>query len=263
MVENKTFLYKAIPEGWPEPGKHLDVVTLPFDLDAAPPKGGVTTQNVYATFDPSQRGRMRDPAIKSYNAAMETGKAVVSIHVIGKVLKTDTDRFQAGDLILVGRWATEEYSAIPAEALEAAQLVQQIPGVPLTAWLGALGMTGMTAYGSLMEIGEPKPGETILVSAAAGAVGQIVGQVAVKEGLNVIGSVGDDAKLEFITKELGFHSGFNYKKEGLQAALKRLAPNGIDIFYDNVGGELLDVAIEHMNDFGRIGKILFYIVSTY
>jgi len=115
-----------------------------------------------------------------------------------------------------------------------------------------LGMTGMTAYGSLHDIGQPKKGETILVSAAAGAVGQMVGQFAVREGLTVIGSVGDDEKLEFITKELGFTSGFNYKKENSADALKRLAPDGLDIYYDNVGGELLDVALANMKVKGRI-----------
>ncbi|RMZ87698.1 hypothetical protein DV736_g5071, partial [Chaetothyriales sp. CBS 134916] len=113
-------------------------------------------------------------------------------------------------------------------------------------------MTGLTAYGSLHEIAQAKKGEVILVSAAAGAVGQMVGQIAVREGLYVIGSVGDDKKLDFITKQLGFHAGFNYKKENIRDAVQRLAPDGIDIFYDNVGGELLDVALENLNVFGRI-----------
>jgi NADPH-dependent curcumin reductase CurA len=147
---------------------------------------------------------------------------------------------------------TESYSAVEESAVQRLQIIEPKQGVPLTAHLGLLGMTGMTAYGALHEIGQPKKGETILVSAAAGAVGQMVGQIAVREGLHVIGSVGDEKKLEFITKELGFHSGFNYKKENLDDALKRLAPNGIDIYYDNVAGELLDVALDHMKDFGRI-----------
>ncbi|KAI0132882.1 hypothetical protein BJ170DRAFT_666394 [Xylariales sp. AK1849] len=252
MVENRAFIYKAVPSGWPEVGKHLEVQGFPFDLDAAPPKGGLTTQNVYASFDPSQRGRMRDPALRSYSPAMQPGTAIVSIHVIGRVLKSDNERLKPGDLIIVDLWPTEEYSILPAKAADTARLITQIPGVPVTAYLGALGMTGLTAYGSLMEIGQPKKGETILVSAAAGAVGQIVGQLAVKDGLTVIGSVGDDAKLDFITKQLGFHGGFNYKKESPTDALARLAPDGIDIFYDNVGGELLDVAIAHMRDWGRI-----------
>jgi len=195
---------------------------------------------------------MRDPAIKSYSPAMEAGKPVISVSVIAKVLKSDTDKFPPSSTVIIGRTYTESFSAIPADALGTVHIIEAKAGVPLTAYLGALGMTGMTAYGSLHEIGRPKKGDVILVSAAAGAVGQFVGQIAVREGLHVIGSVGDDRKLEFITKELGFHAGFNYKKENMAEAIKRLAPDGLDIFYDNVGGELLDIAIANMKEFGRI-----------
>lgn len=121
-----------------------------------------------------------------------------------------------------------------------------------------MGMTGLTAYSSLYEIGQPKKGETIFISSAAGAVGQIVGQLAKREGLRVIGSVGDDAKLDFIVNELGFDGGFNYKKENSALeALQRLAPDGVDIYYENVGGEQLSAALECMNVFGRIGMFCF------
>jgi len=204
---------------------------------------------------------MRDPSIQSYSPAMEVGKPVVSVSVIGKVLKSDNAGFKEGDVVLLEVWATESYSAVPEGAVARAKILQNERGLPLTAYLGAMGMTGMTAYGSLIEIGQPKKGETILVSAAAGAVGQMVGQFALKEGLHVIGSVGDDKKLEFITKELGFTSGFNYKKESSAEALKRLAPDGIDIFYDNVGGELLDVVLTQIKTYGRI--VACGSISTY
>jgi NADPH-dependent curcumin reductase CurA len=252
-IANKAFIYKQVPQGWPVPGQDLAIEDIGFDENASPPTGGITTKNIYAAFDPSQRGRMRDPAIKSYSAAMEPGKPVISVSVIGKVLKSDTDKYPVGSTVIIGRANTESFSTIPADALDTVHVIEDKPGVPLTAYLGALGMTGMTAYGSLMEIGQPKKGDVILVSAAAGAVGQIVGQVAVREGLHVIGSVGDDKKLDFIINELGFTSGFNYKKESMADAIKRLAPDGLDIYYDNVGGELLDTAIVHMKDFGRIG----------
>jgi len=119
-------------------------------------------------------------------------------------------------------------------------------------FIGALGMPGLTAYSSFYEIGQPKKGEIIFVSSASGAVGQLVGQLAKHEGLTVIGSVGDDRKLEFITKDLGFDGGFNYKKEKPAEALKRLAPDGIHIYYENVGGEQLEAAINAMKDHGRI-----------
>ncbi|KAK4149161.1 hypothetical protein C8A00DRAFT_47157 [Chaetomidium leptoderma] len=113
-------------------------------------------------------------------------------------------------------------------------------------------MPGMTGWSSLHEIGKPKKGETIFISSAAGAVGAVVGQIAKREGLKVIGSVGSDEKLEFITKELGFDGGFNYKKERTKDALNRLAPEGLDIYYENVGGEQLADALDAMKDFGRI-----------
>ena len=112
---------------------------------------------------------------------------------------------------------------------------------------GALGMPGLTAYSSLYDIGKPVKGETIFISAASGAVGQLVGQLAKHEGLTVIGSVGSDEKLDYIVKELKFDGGFNYKKEKPADALKRLAPNGIDIYYENVGGEQLEAAISALN----------------
>lgn len=121
-------------------------------------------------------------------------------------------------------------------------------------YLGALGMPGLTAYSSLYSIGQPVRGETIFISAASGAVGQVVGQLAKREGLKVIGSVGSEEKLKFITEELDFDGGFNYKKEKPGEALKRLVPGGVDIYYENVGGEMLDAALEAMNRWGRISE---------
>lgn len=185
MVQNKAFIYKAIPNGWPVPGKDLTVEDIGFDEAAAPPKNGFTTKNFYAAYDPSQRGRMRDPSIPSYSAAMSTGKPVVSISVIGKVVKSDNPKFKPGTTVMVAISSTESYSAIDESAAARTQIIDPKPGVPLTAYLGPLGMTGLTAYGSLHEIGQPKKGDVILISAAAGAVGQVVGQIAVREGLHV------------------------------------------------------------------------------
>ncbi len=185
MVQNKAFVYKSVPNGWPVAGKDLTVEDIGFDEAAAPPSGGFTTKNYYASYDPSQRGRMRDPAVKSYSPAMTVGKPVVAVSVIGKVLKSDTPKVKEGSYVMLWAHPTESYSAVPASAVEGVQILDPKPRVPLTAYLGALGMTGMTAYGSLHEIGQPKPGDVILVSAAAGAVGQMVGQIAVREGLHV------------------------------------------------------------------------------
>jgi len=185
MVQNKAFIYKAVPVGWPVAGQDLTVEDIGFDENAAPPAGGFTTKNFYASYDPSQRGRMRDPSIVSYSPAMSTGKPVISVSLIGRVLKSDNSAVPQGSIVLIARTYTESYSVFDESAVARTTVLEEKPGVPLTAYLSLLGMTGMTAYGSLHEIGTPKKGETILISAAAGAVGQTVGQIALREGLNV------------------------------------------------------------------------------
>lgn len=185
MDLNKAFVYKAIPVGWPVKGEHLTLEEVAFDANAAPPKGGFTTKNYYAAYDPSQRGRMRDPSIWSYSPAMITGQPVISVSVIGKVLKSDNSKFKEGAMVLLTSSFTESYTSVPESAMNRVEIIQPQEGVPLTAYLGGLGMTGMAAYGSLHEIGQPRKGDVILISAAAGAVGQMVGQIAVREGLHV------------------------------------------------------------------------------
>jgi NADPH-dependent curcumin reductase CurA len=250
MVQNKAIIFKQVPTGKPIPGKDLVVETREFDLDAAPPKGGVTTKNFYASFDPYQRGRMRPAEVKSYSPPFTLGQPIAN-NSVAKILKSDSPKFKAGDLV-VGGIPTEEYSALPEQYVEGLRKIDNPYNLDLTVFLGALGMPGLTAYSSFYEIGKPVKGETIFISAASGAVGQLVGQLAKHEGLKVIGSVGTDEKLDYITKELNFDGGFNYKKEKPLDALKRLAPDGIDIYYENVGGEQLEAALEVMNNFGRI-----------
>ncbi len=185
MVQNKAFIYKTLPNGWPVPDKDLTIEDIGFDENAAPPKGGFTTKNYYVAFDPSQRGRMRDPAVSSYSAAMKTGEPVISVSVIGKVLKSDSSTIKEGQIVMMTSSGSESYSVKDESAVKMTQVIEPKDGVPLTSYLGLLGMTGMTAYGSLHEIGQPKKGDVILISAAAGAVGQMVGQIAVREGLHV------------------------------------------------------------------------------
>ena len=159
---------------------------------------------------------------------------------------------------------TEDYSAVNAEiANNMCRKLENPYNLDPRLFIGALGMPGLTAYSSFYSIGQQKKGETIFVSAASGAVGQIVGQLAKHEGLIVIGSVGTDEKLDFIKKELKFDEGFNYKKEKTSDALARLAPNGIDIYYENVGGETLDAALAAMNNYGRIGMALMSFASFF
>ena len=198
---------------------------------------------------------MRDPSTKSYVPGFSLN-APLQNRSIARVLKSGTPKFAPGDLVL-GMLNIEEYSAVSAEGVKGLAKLDIPYGLKTSLFLGALGMPGLTAYSSFYAIGKPKKGETIFISAASGAVGQIVGQLAKHEGLTVIGSVGSDDKLEYIEKELGFDGGFNYKKEKAADALERLCPKGIDIYYENVGGEQLDAAIEAMTDFGRIGEFMF------
>ncbi|KAK2012885.1 zinc-binding dehydrogenase [Colletotrichum eremochloae] len=248
MTQNKTLIFKKIPTGLPVAGEHLTVEDRPIDLDA--PENGLLVEIIYASYDPYQRGRMRDASIKSYSPAFELDGPVTN-STVSKVLKSNTPNFAEGDLI-VAHTPIAEYALVPPSILEQARKIQNPHNLDLSLFLGPLGMPGLTAWSGLHEIGKPKKGETIFVSSAAGAVGQLVGQVAKLEGLTVIGSVGSDEKLDFIIKELGFDAGFNYKKEKPGDALPRLAPNGIDIYFENVGGDHLEAALASMNVDGRI-----------
>jgi NADPH-dependent curcumin reductase CurA len=257
MVPNKSLIFSAVPTHAPIPGEHITLEDRPFDPSQAPPPRGLTAKTLWISLDPYMRGRMRPASSSSYSPAYTLG-APLTAYALVQVLASDAEAFNPGDIVY-GQFPVAEYSAIPHEMLDR-PLVRKVraleAGIPLSAWLSVLGSTGLTAYASLYKIGRPKPGETIFVSSAAGAVGLFVGQIARIEGLTVIGSVGDDAKLRFI-RENGFHDGFNYKKERAADALKRLAPQGIDIYYDNVGGEQLEAAIEAINNFGRIGRSSF------
>lgn len=248
---NKTFVFKKVPKGFPVPGQDLVIEDRPIDLDAVP-EGGLVLQNFVTSFDPYMRGRMRDASVKSYSPAYELGGPVNS-SCIAKVLKSDSPDFKEGDLVSAFV-DIAEYAYASKEVIAGKRVfkIHNPHNFDLAIFVGQLGMPGLTAYSSLYKIGQPKKGETIFISSAAGAVGQIVGQLAKHEGLTVIGSVGSDEKLDYITKELGFDAATNYKKESTHDALKRLAPNGIDIYYENVGGEVLEGALEAMNTNGRI-----------
>ncbi|KAL7789929.1 putative alcohol dehydrogenase [Trichoderma ceciliae] len=251
MVQSKGLIFAEVPTFTPVAGEHLKVESRDFDLHQEAPDGGVIAKGLYFSLDPYMRGRMRAPGAESYSPPYTLGKPVTAYSLV-QVLRSAHDQYVKGD-ILYGLFNVEEYTVIPKDVIsrEVVRKLSISPSVPLSNYLGILGSTGLAAYSSFYEIGEPKKGETIFISSAAGAVGQIVGQIAKKEGLTVIGSVGDDVKLDLI-KELGYDGGFNYKKESTAEALKRLAPQGIDIYYDNVGGEQLEATLTAMNAFGRI-----------
>ncbi|KXH34100.1 zinc-binding dehydrogenase [Colletotrichum salicis] len=248
---NKSFIFKQVPKGLPVAGQDLVTEDRPIDLEQDL-NGGILIKVLYSSFDPYMRGRMRPAeAGKSYIPPFEQGAVIVS-SIVARVERSDAAQFAAGDLITSFMGPNAEYAAIPAKFLPGFFKVPNTHNVDLPLFVGALGMPGMTAYEGFYEIGKPKKGETIFVSSAAGAVGQIVGQLAKAEGVKVIGSVGSDEKLDFITNELGFDAGFNYKTESPHDALKRLAPQGIDMYFENVGGDHLEAALESFNQQGRI-----------
>ncbi|KAI9743881.1 MAG: hypothetical protein M1818_002615 [Claussenomyces sp. TS43310] len=258
MVSNKGVIFRSIPTGFPVPGKDLVIETQQFDLDQAPPAGGVIIKTLYASFDPYMRGRMRDASIESYSPAFTLNEPITSWS-LAKILKSDHPGLKEGDLI-VSMIPVAEYSVLSKDFIgqlgstascAGTRKIDNKYGLDPKLYIAALGMPGLTAYSSFYAIGKPVKGETIFVSAASGAVGQLVGQLAKHEGLRVIGSVGSQEKLDYITKELKFDGGFNYKTEKPADALKRLAPDGIDIFYDNVGGEQLQAALDALKPHGR------------
>lgn len=254
MTRNLGLVFSAIPEGLPEVGKHLTVQDRPIDLDSTqPPENGLLIRTHYVSFDPYQRGRMRDVNISSYAPAYPLNQPI-SNSSLANVVKSANPAYSAGDTILIPMAGpTEEYAMVPAALAATATKIDNPFDLDIKTFLGVLGMPGLTAYSSFYDIGQPKAGQTIFVSAASGAVGAMVVQLAKREGLKVIGSVGSDEKLAYIKNELGVDGGFNYKKEKPADGLKRLAPDGIDIYYENVGGEHLEAAIDALNERGRVG----------
>lgn len=248
MVANKTLVFKKVPEGYPVPGEHLTVEDRPIDIETAP-ASGLTVEVLQSSFDPYLRGRMRAPGGKSYIGPFEPDAPIVN-HSVVRVLKSNAEGYAAGDLV-VAVTPLAEYARIEDPKAVGARKIANPHNLDVGEFLGALGMPGLTAWSGLYKIGQPKKGETIFVSSAAGAVGQIVGQIAKHEGLTVIGSAGSDDKVAFL-KEIGFDGGFNYKTEKPGDALKRLAPNGVDIYFENVGGEHLEAVLDNINPKGRI-----------
>ncbi|EHY55415.1 hypothetical protein HRR83_009580 [Exophiala dermatitidis] len=253
-TKNLSLIFTKVPTALPVPGEHITVKDVGFDLDQPAPPNGLVLETLYVSFDPYLRGLLRDPKVESYMPAIPVNSPIAAA-TLSKVLKSDDPEFREGDIVQ-HVLPVQQYNVYkPSGSGQKPRKIDSSAGPDdIRHYLGALGMPGLTAYSSLYEIGQPKKGETIVVSSAAGAVGQLVGQLAKREGLTVLGSVGSDEKLEFITKELGFDGGWNYKKEkSTKDVINRLTNGkGIDIFYDNVGGEQLEGALETLKLFGRI-----------
>ncbi|EXJ53485.1 uncharacterized protein A1O5_13261 [Cladophialophora psammophila CBS 110553] len=255
LQKNFGLIFKAIPDEAPVMGEHLKVEDCPFDVDQKLESNYVLVQSLFASIDPYMRSLLVAPSSDTYQDAYKLNEPIWGL-AIAKVLRSESKQFQPGDVVS-GLLPMVQFSYVYTGddnkgAFNIRKLENPFNLEDYRLFLGPLGMPGLTALSSLYDIGQPKKGETIFISSAAGAVGQIVGILAKHEGLKVIGSVGSDQKLDYIVQDLGFDGGFNYKTEDALVALKRLVPEGLDIYYDNVGGTQLDAALESMKLFGRI-----------
>ena len=209
-----------------------------------PDAGQVLVGNEWMSVDPYMRGRMRDEP--SYADPWAVG-AVMQGGAVGRVVASGDDAFASGDLVS-SNLGWRDLALAPAEAF-----TKLDPDVENVAdYLGVLGMPGHTAYVGLLDLGQPREGETVFVSAAAGAVGSAVGQIAKLRGCRVIGSAGSPEKTAWLVDDLGFDAAIDYRSEDLEAALAEHAPDGIDVYFDNVGHDHLQAALNHMNERGRV-----------
>ena len=249
---NREIRLKSRPTGMPT-AANFELVETPIPR---PGVGQFLVRNVWMSVDPYMRGRMMDR--ESYVPPFQLGQPLDGGSV-GQVAESNNGGFAVGDYVCgfaSGGW--REYWVSDGTMMQKVD-----PRVaPLQSYLGVMGMPGMTAYTSFLRIGEPKAGETVFVSAAAGAVGSVVCQIAKLKGCRVVGSVGSDDKVRWLLDEAGIDAAINYRTCGdLLAAVRKACPQGIDIYYENVGGEHLEVALELMNSHGRL--VMCGMISMY
>jgi len=215
------------------------------------PEGGLIVKTLALSLDPAMRGWMNEG--KSYIPPVGIGE-VMRAGGIGKVIQSKNDRFAVGDYVSAGL-GVQEYLVIGPDDVKRTGVVKIDLGVgSLTQWLNVLGMPGMTGYFGLMDVGQPQAGETVVVSGAAGAVGQTVGQMAKIKGCRVVGIAGGQAKCDWVVNELGFDACIDYKAGAgaVRAGLKEHCAKGVDVYFDNVGGDILDDVLARINRKARI-----------
>jgi len=238
---SRQFKLAAIPVGYPKESD-FSLVQSPMP---SPSEGQVLVKSAYLSVDPYMRGRIT--GVRTYADPVNVGD-VMQGGTVGQVVESKAAGFAAGDYV-TGFWGWQEFATVDPKTLT--KLDAKL--APVSTALGVLGMPGMTAYFGFLEICQPKPGETVLVSGAAGAVGSLVGQIAKIKGCRAVGIAGTDDKVAWMTKELGFDAAFNYKSTSdYSAKLKELCPNGIDCYFDNVGGAITDAVFPLMNVYGRM-----------
>lgn len=238
---NRQITLAARPVGFP---KHSDFKLVETPIPE-PKDGEFLVKSLYLSVDPYMRGRMNDA--KSYAAPVGLGEVMVG-GVVAKVIESRHPDFEVGDIVEY-RFGWQEYAT--SDGREVRKVDPTL--APISTALGVLGMPGMTAYFGLLDICEPKAGETLLVSGAAGAVGSLVGQIGKIKGCRVVGIAGADDKVDLLVNELGFDAAFNYKTtENYAAKIRELCPRGVDCYFDNVGGAITDAAFMNLNDFARV-----------
>jgi len=246
---NTQVLLAARPEGLP---KLTDFETVETAIEE-PIAGQVLVRQRYLSLDPAMRGWMNDR--ESYVPPVQLG-AVMRGFGVGEVIRSQAEGFAAGDTV-VGLLGWQRFATLDAGALD-----RTPDGVPLPFFLGPLGVAGITAHVGLLDIGQPRESETVLVSGGAGAVGSMVGQIARIKGCRVVGIAGSDEKCAWITDELGFDAAINYKTvDSLSRAIAGACPEGVDVFFDNVGGKTLDSALQFINIGARV--VICGAISTY
>tara|TARA_B100001013_G_scaffold295626_1_gene196014 strand:- start:1337 stop:2350 length:1014 start_codon:yes stop_codon:yes gene_type:complete len=237
---NKKWVLKKRPEGYPSLDD-FDIVNSPIP---DPKHGEVLIKTLYLSLDPYMRGRLRDA--KSYASPVGLGE-VITGEVVGRVIRSNYQSLEVGDIV-TAHIGWQQWGSIPGQMVR--KVDSQKP--PISTSLGILGMPGLTAYFGLLEIGKPIVGETLVVSAASGAVGAIVGQLGKMMGCRVIGTAGTNQKVNYIVDELGFDGAINYKTQNVESEIHKLCPNGIDIYFDNVGGEVTDIVMNNLAMYARI-----------
>ncbi|CAA9569388.1 Putative NADP-dependent oxidoreductase PA1648 [uncultured Synechococcales cyanobacterium] len=224
---------------------------------SSPADGEVLVRTIYLSLDPTNRIWMSD--MPQYMPPVEIGQVMRGV-VTGVVEESKNPNFEPGDLVS-GMLGWQDYTIVAENnILSLTSLPNPLP-YSLTAFVGPLGATGWTAYFGLLDIGQPKAGETVVVSAAAGAVGSIAGQIAKIKGCRVVGITGSDEKCQWLTQELGFDAAINYKTADLESAIAQSCPDGVDVYFDNVGGSILDAVLTKINLHARIP--LCGLISTY
>jgi NADPH-dependent curcumin reductase CurA len=246
-MANKQWIYARKPEGQVGP-EHFEMRETP---DPVPGEGEVLVRSTLLSLDPASRAWM---AGRTYRAQLEPGE-IMAGWGMGEVVKSNTRNYAPGDLVS-GEFGWQQLSVQPARAL-----TKQDKRHKPEHLMGVLGITGLTAYFGLLDVGHPRAGETVLVSGAAGAVGVIAGQLAKIAGCRVVGSTSSKEKCDWLVNELGYDAAIDYTKGDLIGQIRATCPRGVDVYFDNTGGDMLSAALSRMNLFGRV--VCCGVVSQY